>query len=729
MKRGRKGGTLGFVVASAITLILLAICFFFVTQLIGGGREHVNAIDAACLNVAKQALVAPRTTLAGPVELQNFGALGDDDRGRARGNIINLRNYNRLFGQAALVAINANADPTTTATTNANRLIDALQTGPGSIGGRLTEELKKTSGNVLFQHTDIAGNNSVRMLGNNSTVTHIESEYRTAYLEQDRGRDPQATNLELPPAAGIGAVEPANSVRSLFASQGLVTTVDGRDYVRGYEPVTAGALVRLVGVPVPPRRQPHLVSRVDFERQTSQFADISHAAVPPNGVKTFSKANAEVARTDTTAASWAVVGSTNPDSLPSLKTPEVPGGRNYFPSIPRGYIEVVNAGETSVSPIPGDNTWIQNQGNPAVGTRVVDIPGKQIFGDPPIVAAWNTYNAAVAANPATAGPPPSTNAAGLFIRNGNTSSPASFADARAINNLGTRCTDGNVGSGTCNQLWNNGNGAFDHAYYPGGRGTAPGTGTGLTAVECADCQVEKMFNQETSLSINTGQPGSVTCAQTGLRIFNQNCDGNMQTSPKGNCVSTRPGTIRELGNYISRSSGAYTSPPNGTYGNQMIDYIVGRCRQICPSATQAEIDAFVGVLDTTVIRPGTQFYIYAPEVFNADGEPIKGAANPFVISTTRPPGYTGAAPDGTVLGGGSGPSVSYSIQRGGQCGIMNPDNDFGIHAVMYRNDATANFTGTDSGKLTRSSGYDNMLGRIEFSNSVTGSCALFSEPD
>lgn len=716
-KRGRKGGTLGLIVASAVTIVLLGICFFFVSQLIGGGREHTNALDAACLNVAKHAVFEPNTTLQGTTELQNFATLGDDAQGRPGGSIINLRNYNRLFGFAALVAFNAEQDPGpgNRALNNANTLINALQDGDGSIGERLTRELSKTSGNVLFKHTDIAKDNSVRMLGKDSQVNHIEAEFRTSYLEQDM-RDPQATNLALPPAQGGLAGEPADSVRKLFQNHGLITNVNGRDYVRGYEPLIAGSAVRVVGVPIPPGQQPHLVSRVDFDRQTTRFADISHSRVPPNGVRTVSTANASVPGSDNKAFSWAVVGTTN------NQFPPTPEARNFYPSIPRGYIEVINGNLTNVGPIRSA-TWLENEGAPSRGTSVVSIPAGQIFGAPGIVSAWKVYNDKMADDPATAGPAPSV--AGLFMRSGNASTPARFDQARQIRNLGVRCTDGNVGSGVCADLWNNSDGAFDHAYY-GPATNIPGAGQGLTAIECADCQLEKMFNSVRSLTVNNSN-----CPESGLRIFKSSCDGNMTTSPKGSCNSTKPGTIRELGNFASRPAGRYTAGSVGAYGNTMINYIVSRMRQMKPTADQAEIDNFISTkLDTTNILPGKRYFIYVNEekVPPSTGQLTQ---KEFVISETQPPGFTGDGPDGSVVPfAGGGNSITYTIHKGGDCGLINPEQDWGIHAVMYRGQAAdTNFNGTDTAKLTRSSGFNNVLGRIEFSNSASGSSSLFSEPD
>lgn len=707
MKRGRKGGTLGFVVASAITLILLAICFFFVTQLIGGGREHVNAIDAACLNVAKFGLTEPNTTLdAAKGEDVLFAGLGDDAGGRPGGNRINLRNYNRLFAQAALIAINAEADGTATGKTNANDILNKLQTGDDCIADRLTKELSKTSGNVLFKHTDIAKDNSVRMLGKDSSVAHQEDKFRAAFLEQDRNFE-QATNIFLPPG-----LDPAVKDK-LDTDLKLVTTVNGKQYIRGYEPVKIGSLVEAVGVPVQPGRQPHLVSRVDFRRQVTRFDDIDHSRVPPNGFETNSAAGAAIAQTDNAAASWSIVGSQN---------------REFGASIPLGYIEIINGVEGDVpGPFPGNNTWIQNEGAPSRGTAV----SSNCFGDANVMAEWKAYHDAAKTNPTT--PMPSPNPPTRIWRRAD-GGKASTADAAAISSIAIVCNDGNTKTSPCDSLWNNGKGKFDAAMYPGGNPDIPTGATSLTAVECADCQVEKMFNAERGLIINGSGGGGETCRATGLRVFGATpatgCTPNMATSPKGTCRSTREERIRFLGNYASRTVKAYPGgAPNGTYGDAMMTYITAKLRQIKPYASDTEINNFITFLDTdpaAVIPLGARRYIFmqAPNT-EVDGKIVGGD---FILSPTPPPvGFSGVEPDGSPLPGTN--SISYKIERGGDCGLINPTGDFGIHAIMYYKDPTADFTGTDTAILTRSSGYKNNLGRIEFRNAVVGSCALFSDPD
>jgi hypothetical protein len=711
--RGIKGGTLGFVVAAAVTIVLIGIGFYFLANIIGGSREHTNATDAGVLNVARFGLVKPQTTLGDNdgIELNNFRQLGDDDAGRPGGNRINLRNYNRCYAHALIVAVNAMNDkgPGNSAIKNAETLMARLQQGTGSIGGRLSAELQRKDGNVLFSDFEIANSNSVRMLGKESNVSHLTDQYRTSFLEQKpvSGTDTknQATNVVVP-----------TELAPLFSAFGLVTdTLNGKQYLRGYQDGTnlSGLTHTPIGVPVNPGQQPHLVSRAVFDPQDSRDKDddIAFSLVPPNAFSSRSLSTSEVAARENAAVSWAVVGSLNTE----------------FPaSIPLGYIEVINGDKTTVAgPFVGENSWLQQEGSSERGGTLVS---GSLFGNPAIMEEWKAFN-----EDTTGTKTQPSSASGIYVRSGNKATAATVAQAKNIKGALLQCTDKKVsggpsGNSTCRDFWNNGNGAFDDAYYPGGNSTFDGTslqGDGLTAVECADCQVEALFNKETSLTITkNGAGGSVSCPVTGLRVFKSACSDNMVTSPKGACKSTVAADIETLGNFASRPDKRYNPAKVGHFGTDMIAFIMGRIRQIKPLATKEEVDEFRETLKNTPVPLGARMYIYMDDPNKEVGGKIVGGKLMFNSST--PVGLVkGFEPDGTPQKRG----ISYSLQKGGDCGLMNPRKDFGIHDIMYYEEANPDFTGTDTAVLTPSSGFNNLLGRIEFTNEAVGTCSLFSEPD
>lgn len=72
--RRQRGATLGLVAACVFLVILVGVGFFFLSKIIGGGREVANATDAGVLNVAKQAVRRGAIPLTGAL-VAEFGEL------------------------------------------------------------------------------------------------------------------------------------------------------------------------------------------------------------------------------------------------------------------------------------------------------------------------------------------------------------------------------------------------------------------------------------------------------------------------------------------------------------------------------------------------------------------------------------------------------------------------------------------------------------------------------
>src|ERR1700679_1575140 len=107
MKVRRQGGaTLGLTAACVLLVIVIGVGFYFLSKIIGGGREVANATDAGALNVAKQALKRGSYPL-NLAENAEFGALTDPPGTIATPGVVTLVTYNRIIAQAMMVAQNA----------------------------------------------------------------------------------------------------------------------------------------------------------------------------------------------------------------------------------------------------------------------------------------------------------------------------------------------------------------------------------------------------------------------------------------------------------------------------------------------------------------------------------------------------------------------------------------------------------------------------------------------
>lgn len=672
--RSKRGGTLALIVTSTIGLVLLGICFFFLAKIFGGEKEIQHATDSGNLNVAKQALRRPSVALQNGPEMNNFGTLGD----AGTNGQINLLTFNRLYAMTLMASINAARDPGpgNIAVTHAQQMIQLLN-GNSGVGSRLKTELAKKDGNQLFQgFHDTAQRNSLRMLGNQSALGHHDNAFETSFCEQ-QNEDISATNLEV-----------FGTVASMFPAD-LKTTKNGRTYLRGYRSRDVGHGLASAGVPVQPGDQPHLLSERTFQAQKNN--PVGTLVVPPNSFRSTAFAQEEKSGAHAGAVSCALVGSLNV---------------SYPASIPAGYIEVINGPEVGSGlinvngPFAGLDHVLNNELLPANGGILVSGP---VFSDnPELLDQWATYNKHTADGQDPGNQPPLN---GLYNHQGD---PATLNDAQRIPWSGSarpdgtysaqvnQCTDANVTGNDpstvdpqCAQLFTSG--AFDKAYHPTGaysENLPPSNG--LMAIECAKCKLQSQFNACGSLDVSS-------CNETGLRTFNRG--GSHPSSAMGQCKVSTEGSIRALGNHVQDN-----------FGNEIMDFLRERIQQMAPDR---DANTVLTQLEGMNLPLGTKLYIYS-------SNPNTGG--PVTISTDRPQWFTGQAPDGTARVRSFGP---YNLVLD----WVNPHHDGGIHDIMYREHPGGGIDGVDTASYTPSSGFNNMLGRVQFTNRASGAASGFCKPN
>lgn len=324
-RRRSIGGTLAFVAALGLLLVLLGIAFFFYQMITGGGTELQRATDAGNLNVAKQALRSPGLPLSGN-ELSEFGDLTDTN------GEVNLLTFNRLVGKATIVALNAQAQNTPQARQNAQAVHNMLE-GPNGIGNRLAVQLS-THNNLSGHFQNVSLQNSLRMLGNVNTQD-VSGETANAFMKPNAASNVFINSQQVP--LDFSQNPP---VRLGFATDNSsVFNHNGKLFLRGYTPLNTGS-VRPVAVPLRPGEQPHGVSLHDFGSQISQTPILGTRAnplIPPNAFRSGGSAN-ETRQTNNQilTRACAVVGSLNLD---------------YAAQIPRGFILVDNAGASLSGPV------------------------------------------------------------------------------------------------------------------------------------------------------------------------------------------------------------------------------------------------------------------------------------------------------------------------------------------------------------------------------------------
>jgi hypothetical protein len=244
--------------------------------------------------------------------------------------------------------------------------------------------------------------------------------------------------------------------------------------------------------------------------------------------------------------------------------------------------------------------------------------------------------------------------------------------------------------------------AFEKAYSPPGERftTIPATQIKpLTAVEHAKADVIDKFNGCGYLSLSGANAGPQTMT-TGYRKYKcalgTNCKWMASENPNKGQIST-DGTIGEL---IAQATGDKTAAE---------DFIKRRIYQIKPDADAGEIAAVLA----KPVPLGGEMYIYMDQTTKA----IK-------FDNNAPPGRTSAptqVPDGTEI-----KYITPNINA--QDNFVNAKHENGIHNRMYTC-TNGQVSVQDQALLTPSSGWNNMLGEIKFTETVQNSQAYYCCPD
>ena len=727
---------MALVAACILIICLIAAAFYFITKIVGGGRELQHATDSGTLNVAKQAILSPSTGLNN----NDFGlALQGATQAPAGSNInmgqgVNLLTYNRLVGQALLVAMNASAEGNATGIKNAQDLIAEVEgNGANSIGSKLKAKLvANTWAQTYFNDTGVG--NSLRMLGSSSSINYTPGDFSYSYLEQAPA-DTGATNVSLTaimtasPLLGGDTLTPYKDYANFTKAPdptGWSTSDNNVTYMRGYQGIQVANVGTVYGVPVQPGHQPHLVSQGGFAGSSNQPGGANYS-LPPNGFRTGAVAREERSNTNVHMLATAIVG-----------TP-----LQQFPiSIPNGYLVISNAGSG-----PSNLSFtLPNTDNVAASELFTGITvdrSSGYFSNNGNVEAWQS------ADRTQPNWQNNLNTNGIYDAQGNPVSAAQAAANIPAQGSGTMCNDQNSAPGgdpQCNQLANNpvgpnGLDAFDQAYHPNG---ASNTGTAssqnLTAAEQAQCQV---MNDYGATPHGGGPPMAWTrdFGPTGLRLYpngrppnasypwsppgkgfigqNGGCSpgsdpgcANSFSDPNNVCKVTKDGTVVELFDQTRPGSGATVSK-----------FITQRILEIKPTATQADIDKVLN----QKLPLGKTYIAYMDAAGNI--QMADSSSAPAWIGTLQQ-SATAKNPDGYAHGpGGDLPAATYDITAT----VANPQYSYGIHDVLFTqhgdnsgtfDNGNGQIKASDSATFTPSSGAYGLLGTVTLQETTQSSANL-----
>lgn len=706
--RRAHGATLALVVAAAFIIIMLGVGLFFLARIAGGERELQHATDSGTLNVAKQVIVRPNVQLTDN-EKTNFRLLTDKVDGA---DVVNLKVYNRLVGQAMLVALNAQADPSQQGKDNAADLFDQIQSD-GGIGDRLSQSLGVASSSTgFFESLGMA--NSLRMLSPNKTPVRIgsnDSHYATAWMEQREPADIGATNLTAPGPDQVPTVPSQVQFPTSYITRDVPS---GKLYVRGYRPLTFDlgnkGIRPLVGVPVQPGKQPHLVSNSDFESQIKRpniTGPQGKINFPPNAFQTSGKSQETVTASISVANARSLVGVL---------------GQQYPPQIPGGYLIVQNGKGVDYKGTQANfNTVLNGQ----LDGGILVNPQGFFTSNPGLLGTWAVHNKKNhAIRPNTDGPTVDN----LYDRNGN---PVDKPKAHTIKDgANLVCNDHNThpdggGNRRCHNLLD----SFERAYTPGWNGDyqqkVPGTSTNLTAIEGLKADLEYLFNK-------CGVLKPSNSLESGMRWYKYPCTGGsgpldcpwpQNATTPGGLKSNFPqissnGSLKQL---ISLASGDWTGEGDTPKAKQAVKtlraFVKQRLAQIGGKVGDKGLDQDVNVVMNMANIPlGATMYIYYTYP--------QGSAPQIQVTPIPPSSITAQAPDGTPV-----PFTHlYPRMIGSK---INSTHDHLVDKNPFQK-WTGKISARETVTLQPSTGFNNLLGVISMKEEAAltpVSGPSFCEPD
>jgi hypothetical protein len=685
--RRKNGAVLSLTVACVLVIIVIGVGCYLLAKLIGGGREVANATDSGTLNVAKQAILDPSVPAAG-----DFMLLGQGNNSK-----ISLLNYNRAVAQTLLVALNAQDEGTPQALSNAKNLLTKLN----AIGTALTAGLENNSKMAPYFNAASLANNT-KMVG--GTADNFQSsQYKTASMKVG-----QSTNVYFDMASfPTGGSAPKGLE---VTGNSIVPGVQGLgNYMAGYLGFTVPGVGTIYGVPVMPAQNPHLVALSDFNSAGATFPN-----TPPNSFKAGSTAKDLKSNMFLGAVACGLVGCSQAK----------PGATEFDGSIPGGYIEITNqAGGTlppGSAPTNNSSNIFNNELYYQPGLLTASSGTSQIFAavNPNTMDSTAVSNMQAWLNWAQAGgtgtPPASTAGMEIATQPGQAGTPLKNPPTQVqLNALkgmtsSTNCLDqlnaNGVLSGNCQTWLSSYTSTYSPAPSSSGSSTMP-QGAIYSAVDLAKANVITAFQSEAQ---STNLPSQFPV--TGLGVYPPGANG--QSGPPGSYGLSWPqvnGPLQQAGTVLALLKQVDSQSTSTCQMGGVMAQLLQRCKEIKPGTTQAELTTLLG---GATIPMGATLYLYRTQ---------NGLGN-LTVSQTPPPTKSDEAPDGNLTSSMTSCSNSYNVLGTlvdtSSLTTGTGEGDDNLHGQPYESSA-GGLTSTDLAGLFLSSGYGNLLGQLNFANTVS----------
>lgn len=727
--RRRRGATLGLVAILVLLILLAGIGFFFFVKVLGGGRELANATDSGIVNVAKHALRDPSKdalSFSNPDVGTNFAVYGESPHN------LNLLNYNRLVMHAAIVAFNARAEGTSQAAQNAKKVWTALNDVAKHI--RKTQE---NAANMGGYFNSMAGSNNVKMLGQKGVALQ---EYDVAYMK--RGG---SANILLDESV-LSAAGATNEIPSSDGNSG------GKKFLAGYKPffvsLPSGETLVFSAVTNCPGDRSHLVTWTDFEKEKADSfmtgRNYPANTLPPNSYRAGSHSMESKTSLHAGAMAAAMVGTLDHSYPMNMQYGYLiirNGQSAAGPSGPMGLQgndifchTLAGAGIAASGVGPGDFFCEANkladmkelELTPEFKEFVDKNGGLDLLNSMKMVDdatysnyinAWNAYNRkkrGMASNYPDGWSSPSVAQSLKIIRHSD-GSKLSEADLKNILNPTVAVCrwpqysdEAPAWADVCKALIN----AFKIGYSEfGDTDTSPRfNGDGFTCLEKFKCSV-----QQSRVNCTGCTAVNAPSEKTGMKWF----DHKKKYAAPGQAAYNF-GVAKSPYDYLEMIDKAPKG--DGCGQSSVIDRVLNRCREISPGTSR---ESLIAALKSKTLPLGSSLYLYS----NGSG----------VLLSEQPPSWI--VPNTTADGGANSCGSPYEVNgkfvntsseppggviTGSNCGYADPATDGLYPGWNYR--TAPQMQCTDQAIWTPSTGYNHLLGVLDFSNSCSGG-GRFCQPN
>jgi hypothetical protein len=314
MLHRKRGSATVFSTVLALVITVLGIGFLFFLLYMGAQRETKNAVDAGTLNLGKQALDQISVNIIPTDKQQCFMDVATDtDHGSiVNDNKISLRRINRVWAKAMLIGINADAAAADgnagSGGANANSAFQGAEEISNALAAKLVDE-----NNLHGFFTDLAKQNSVRMIGTNASVSVVPGAgWQTSLMERERESNIVLTGN--PPSFNL---PPGYSLNGNYSTECTRTPKPGKAnglyFLKGYLPMQVAGHT-FWQVPFLYDEKPHSVAKSLFDESHVSAKALSWNNPVPNAFSAHGMASKPGAVAEQ-AKSWMLTNPRQPFKL------------------------------------------------------------------------------------------------------------------------------------------------------------------------------------------------------------------------------------------------------------------------------------------------------------------------------------------------------------------------------------------------------------------------------